>query len=105
MIIKEIIDKISKREYIYSQHADIERKAEGLTFIQIEEALLNGKILEQYPDTGRGESCLIIGYCRDIPIHIVCGSRHEKIVIITVYIPKPPKFITPEKRGATEDEK
>ncbi|WP_347710711.1 hypothetical protein [Nodosilinea sp. FACHB-131] len=24
--------------------------------MQVEEALLNGEVLEQYPDTGRGES-------------------------------------------------
>ncbi|WP_431191222.1 DUF4258 domain-containing protein [Leptolyngbya subtilissima] len=37
-------------------HADIERKADDLTLMQVEEALLNGEVLEQYPDTGRGES-------------------------------------------------
>jgi len=29
----------------------------------------------------------------------VCGWRGEKIVLITVYIPRPPKFIDPWTRG------
>ncbi len=39
----------------YSHHAEIERKADELTFAQVEEALLNSQMLEEYPDTGRGE--------------------------------------------------
>ena len=62
-------------------------------------ALLNSKILEQYPDIGRGESCLVVGFAGKIPIHVVCGWRGEKVVLITVYIPRPPKFIDPWTRG------
>ena len=55
-IIKQLV---REDQYLYSVHAEIERKADELTFMQIEEALLSGKILEEYADTGRGESCLI----------------------------------------------
>ncbi|XWK90775.1 MAG: DUF4258 domain-containing protein [Phormidium sp.] len=61
--------------------------------------LNNGEILEQYPDTGRGESCLILDFADDLPIHIVCGWRCERVAIITVYIPSPPNFIDPRTRG------
>jgi hypothetical protein len=69
------------------------------TLTQVEEALLNGEVLEQYPNTGRGESCLILGYAGEIPIHIVCGWRGERVAIITVYIPSLPNFINPRTRG------
>jgi hypothetical protein len=91
--------------YVYTHRAEIERKADALTYAQVEDALLNGEILEQYPDTGRGESCLIVGFAKDLPIHIVCGWRGEKISIITVYIPRPPKFIDPWTRGAKANAK
>ncbi len=68
-------------------------------FFGLEEALLNGKILEQYPDTGRGESCLVVGFATETPVHIVCGWRSEKIALITVCIPTSPKFIDPWTRG------
>ena len=39
--------------------------------------ILTGEILEQYPDTGRGESCLILGFSVTKPIHVVCGWHHK----------------------------
>jgi hypothetical protein len=33
------------------------------------------------------------------PVHIVCGELKNKIVIITVYIPSPPKFKNIFERG------
>ncbi|WP_045222897.1 DUF4258 domain-containing protein [Desulfonatronum thioautotrophicum] len=85
-------------QYEYTVHADVERKADDLTFEEVENAILSREILEQYPDTGRGESCLILGFAHNIPIHVVCGWRNQKVSIITVYVPKPPKFVTPWKR-------
>lgn len=54
MDVEEIRAKVRDNHYVYTHHAEIERRAEDLTFAQVEEALLNGEILEQYPDTGRG---------------------------------------------------
>lgn len=105
MDIEDIKKKVSQEQYVYSHHAEIERVVENLTFGQIEEALINAEILEQYPDTGRGESCLVLGFSGDIPIHAVCGWRDEKIALITVYVPKPPKFIDPWTRGEVKNEK
>jgi hypothetical protein len=102
--IDDIKMQIYNNQYGYSLHADIERKADELTLAQVEEALLNGTILEQYSDTGRGESCLVVGFAGETPIHIICGWRGEKVVIITVYIPGPPKFVDPWTRGETANE-
>jgi hypothetical protein len=99
MDIDQIKEKVRNNQYMYSYHAEIERKADKLTFAQVEEALLNSRILEQYADTGRGESCLVVGFAEEIPIHAVCGWRGERIVLITVYVPRPPKFIDPWTRG------
>lgn len=101
---EQVRDYIHRGQYAYSLHADIERKNDGLTFAQIEIALLNGEILEHYPDSGRGESWLMVGFAGNVPIHAVCGWRGEKIVLITVYIPSPPKFIDPWTRGDTTNE-
>lgn len=105
MNIVEIKRKVRRGDYVFTLHAEIERKADDLTFGQIERALLSGKILEQYPDSGRGESCLILGFADEIPVHIVCGWRGEKPVIITVYVPKPPKFVDPWTRSKTYEKK
>ena len=100
MDINEIKSKIAANEYVYTHHAEVERRADGLTFAEVEEALLASDILEQYPDTGRGESCLVVGFSGDAPIHVVCGWRGDRVALITVYIPGPPKFADPWTRGA-----
>lgn len=103
MDIQTIKSKVRADQYVFTQHADIERRADNLTFAQIENALSDGEILEQYPDTGRGESCLVLGFSGDMPVHIVCGWRGEDVSVITVYIPSPPKFIDPRTRGNSND--
>lgn len=99
MDIERIKSKVMTDDYVYTSHADLERKADDLTLKQVETALLDGQILEQYPDTGRGESCLVLGYADNIPIHIVCGWRGDLVAVITVYIPGPPKFLDPKTRA------
>ena len=91
---------VRKGTYYFSKHGDQERQDDNLTIAEIEEALLTGRILEQYGDTGRGESCLVAGFTETgKPMHIVCGARGEWLVVITVYIPRPPKFKTSYERG------
>jgi hypothetical protein len=97
----EWIQKCVKEEkYYYSKHADQERAKDNLTFTEIEEAISNGIVLENYDDTGRGKSCLLAGFTKSgKPIHVCCGQRGEWLAIITVYIPTPPKFKNAYQRG------
>jgi len=97
--LKWLKEKIGRNEYYFSKHADQERQNDRLEISEIEKAVSDGKILEQYEDTGRGESCLICGFSDGKPIHIVCGRRGDWVVIITVYVPGPPKFKTPYERA------
>lgn len=95
-----ILEKVQTNDYKYSHHADEERKAESLLLTQIEEALIQGKVIENYPDTGRGESCLVAGIASDgTPIHAVVGEREDSMIIITTYVPRPPKFTNPFERS------
>lgn len=91
---------VREAQYWFSHHADSERQEEDLSIAQIEQSILSGRILENYPDTGRGRSCLVAGFADDgTPIHAICGMRGRRLVIITVYVPKPPKFVHPFHRG------
>jgi hypothetical protein len=94
-----ICQKIRENDYYFSKHAEQERQNDNLLIEEVEDAFLSGRILEQYEDTGRGESCLVVGFTKTgKPIHIVCGAREDVLAIITVYIPTPPQFINPFKR-------
>lgn len=101
--IEEIKEKIKHDMYEISFHAEKERYAEDISLSDLETAISNGELLEEYHDDPRGHSFLILGYSQNRPIHVVCGYTTMKwIRIITVYIPKLPKWInerTRTKRG------
>jgi len=99
MDIETIKTKVRANEYIYPHHADRERRADDLTLAQVEDTFLTRAILEQYSDTGRGESCLVVRFSGETSIHAVCRWRGDRVVLITVYIPGPPKFVDQWTRG------
>ena len=101
--IEWIVERVRNNEYYFSRHGDRERQNDNLTIAEVEEAVLSGRILEHYEDTGRGNSCLVVGFTNGgKPIHIVCGKRGEQLAVITVYIPRPPKFKSPYERSEDE---
>jgi Domain of unknown function (DUF4258) len=99
--IERIKAQVRGGNWVISAHADQEAADEGIDIAEICDAVLDGEILELYADTGRGRSCLLLGFVRGRPIHVVCGWRGEWVVIITVYVPKPPKFLDPRTRGGS----
>lgn len=98
MDIDLIKKQVRRGRFRLSIHAEIEARYDSLDIEQIVEAILADEILERYPDTGRGESCLVIGFAQHTPIHVVCGMRDDLVVIVTIYVPGPPKFSDPWTR-------
>jgi len=92
--------RVSNGEYEFSSHADDERQAEKISISEIELALLEGEIIQDYPTDPRGHSCLILGYGSEgYPIHVVCGrTSSNRMRIITVYVPSPPKWLDAKTR-------
>ncbi|MDO9391483.1 MAG: DUF4258 domain-containing protein [bacterium] len=93
--------EIEKQNYEISLHADDERIADGLTVSQLEFALSNCVVIEQYQDDPRGESCLATGFTLEgIAVHVVCGRNPSgHLILITVYIPTTPKWRDPCTRN------
>ncbi|MDL2124726.1 MAG: DUF4258 domain-containing protein [Deltaproteobacteria bacterium] len=93
-------EKVAEGSFYLSHHAQIERGEERIRIDDIVAAISSGQELEPYPDDQRGESCLIVGQGLDsIWIHVLCGNFYEKnLLIITVYIPKLPKWEDPFTR-------
>lgn len=92
MDINLIRNKINNNEYDLSEHAHRERQEEQITVSEIEQTLLEGDIIEQYPNDPRGKSCLVAGKVSKQPLHVVCGMRDDKLLIVTVYRPKLPTW-------------
>ena len=97
--ISWIQERVRINEYYFSKHGDQERQNDNIAISEVEEALLECRIIDYYEDTGRGESCLVAGFTETgKPIHLVCGMRGNRLVIVTVYIPRPAKFKMPYER-------
>lgn len=95
MDIKIIRNKVRAGEYDLSEHAHKERQAEQITLDEIEKILLKGVIIEKYPEDPRGESCLVASK----KLHVVCGFRGERLLIVTNYRPQLPTWITWKTRA------
>lgn len=82
-----------------SDHARGELEDEAIALAEVREALAGGRILEDYPDARRGPCCLVYGRtAAGRPLHVVCTTGPAPLVIITVYVPLPPKWPTPTER-------
>ncbi len=80
-------------------HAHQEMVEEDISYASMIEALSKGMIVENYPEHQRGSCCLVCG--QDSTgrfLHVCCTTSLEIAIIITVYEPQLPKWITPYQR-------
>jgi hypothetical protein len=101
--LKAVLERIRAQADVenlrITQHAQQEMVEEGITLDEVLEAIATGQILENYPEHRRGACCLLNGLTQDgRPLHIVCTTARPVLIMITVYEPKPPKWITPAHR-------
>ncbi len=92
----------SRRDVRITDHARDEMDAESITLADVFDAIATGQILENYPDHRRGACCLLCGSTgHGRALHIVCTTARPLLIIVTVYEPLPPKWITPTERRQT----
>lgn len=99
MDVEWIKKQIQDGQYYWSLHADEERRNDLFDIVDVETAICNGRILEDYSTDPRGQSCLVVGESTKGPIHIVCGkNKNNNLIIITVYKPALPKWLNSMER-------
>ena len=99
-VLERIRTQAKERNIYFTPHADQEMFEEIISTEEILDAIPTGQILENYPEHRRGSCCLLCCFTRhDRPIHVVCTTARPVLIIITVYEPKLPKWITPTQRG------
>ncbi len=103
-MLKKIQECFKKSRLYYSGHARNEMELEEHGEIhedEVHEAVLSGRIIENYPDDEPYPSCLIFGRTSlSRPLHIVCAfSGGENLaIVITAYEPDPTKWIDLSRR-------
>ncbi len=98
-VIDSILEEAKNRSVRFTLHAHQKMVAEKIRVTDLLQVLSCAQLLEDYPDYERGPCCLVCGKTETgRPIHVVCTTSLPELVIITVYEPKPPKWITPYQR-------
>ena len=96
MRISDIVEAIRSGRVYITDHADEEAEADRLLYDEIFFSVLQGEIIEDYPEDKPYPSCLIYGesFTGD-PIHSVWAYNTETkwAVLVTVYRPDPSKWI------------
>jgi hypothetical protein len=93
MELDEVQSEIRTGNYRFSDHAVKRMIRRSIDRMEVEEALLRGEIIEEYPDDKFSPSCLIYGVSK--------GGRHlhvqlslpPTVVVITVYEPDASEWI------------
>lgn len=84
-IIKQLVEKNKIR---WTNHVIVRLFQRNITQKDIEKALINGKIIEEYENDYPYPSCLVYGLnLKNEVIHIVCGSNNEELWVVTAYYP------------------
>ena len=96
MNIENIINAIRDSRVRITDHADEEAFDDSLTYEEIYSSVIQGEIIEDYPNDRPYPSCLILG--RNFsgePIHSVWAYNPENLwaVLITVYRPDSKRWI------------
>jgi hypothetical protein len=99
--LERIVELVRDDKYHYSSHAEGRMVERGITDAQVKETVLIGEVLETYTEDLRGWSYLVLGFPLGQPLHVQVGyNRYRRLaIIITLYVPEPPKWITPRQRG------
>lgn len=88
MDIKDVIYHCKNKSIQWSNHALTRMMQRNITSENVIQILINGKIIEQYPDDYPYPSCLICGIDKNQKyVHVVCGIGENKLWIITAYYP------------------
>jgi len=104
----EIRCKFAEGQFEFSKHAVDQSILRQVRVQEVREAVVNGQIIEEYPDDKYGPSCLICGWTQaQRPIHLQCSYPSRPLIkIITVYEPLPQKWnddFTQRRRSSNDN--
>ena len=72
----------------FTRHAAERCRQRGITAKDIKDAVMNGEVIEDYPDDFPFPSCLILGSVAKIkPLHVCMSDEGSGGRIITAYFP------------------
>lgn len=78
-------------QVLFSGHAIRRMFARAIGKDDVLSVIRKGRVIDEYPDDNPYPSVLILGYARNLPMHVVLGidKSARRGIIITAYIPDP----------------
>lgn len=72
----------------WTNHIFVRLLQRGISINDVECSLMNGEIIEQYPNDYPYQSCLVLGFTVNKQyLHVVCGLGDGVLWLITAYYP------------------
>lgn len=93
MTLKDIQSKIRSGDYTFSDHAVKRMIKREILRREVEEAIHQGEIIEEYPYDKYSPTCLVYGKTKDGKDLHVQASFPPSVVIITAYEPDPKEWV------------
>lgn len=93
--ILEQVRRAAAQRVLFLPHAvrQMARPDRMIAPSEILAVIMQGHVIEDYPQDVRGHSCLLQGYGDDKrDIHVVCAPKAEFLAIITAYLPTGEKW-------------
>lgn len=91
----ELVRKRAVEKLLFLPHAtrQMMRPERMINTTEVRKVLMEGEIIEDYPDDTRGHSCLMLGFGEsERVLHVVCSPKDEYLAIITAYAPNPDQW-------------
>lgn len=86
--IDEIKEMVRNNKLRWTEHIMIRLLQRNIMQEDVENAILNGEIIEEYENDYPYPSYLVYGIdLKNKVIHVVCGSNGEELWLITAYYP------------------
>lgn len=99
-ILARIVEQVRTDRVRITYHAAEEMLDEDISLGEVYHAMSNATVLEDYPGHRRGACCLLGGRTTGgRALHIVCSTDLPLAVVITVYEPRAPKWVSETRRG------
>ena len=82
-IIARIRQSAAKR-MLFLPHAvrQMSKPDRMITPADVRTVIEAGEIIENYPDDVRGLSCLMLGFAKRRPVHVVCAPKDDYLVSV-----------------------
>ena len=88
--ILEDVRRAATQRILFLPHAvrQMARPDRMITPDEIRVVIMQGEVIEDYPEDARGHSCLLYGHGGgQRAIHVVCAPKENFLAVITAYFP------------------